>query len=100
MMPESNPIPSLWLIVGFAGQSLFFGRFLVQWILSERRGRSIIPVSFWYLSLGGGLLLLAYSIYRRDPVFIAGQLVGGFAYVRNLVLIRRHREATGTLEPL
>jgi len=82
-----------WLVVGFTGQILFFGRFLVQWLHSERAGRSVIPVSFWYLSLGGGLLLLAYSVYRRDPVFIAGQLIGGFVYTRNLILIRRHRES-------
>ncbi|MBI3449337.1 MAG: lipid-A-disaccharide synthase N-terminal domain-containing protein [Acidobacteria bacterium] len=87
----------LWLVVGFAGQTLFFGRFFVQWLESERQGKSVIPISFWYMSLGGGLLLLAYSIYRRDPVFIAGQLVGGFAYVRNLTLIRRHRDSAGSV---
>lgn len=99
-MRDSNALMNPWLIVGFAGQILFFGRFLVQWLHSERLGRSVIPVSFWYMSLGGGLLLLAYSIYRRDPVFIVGQLVGGFAYIRNLVLIRRHGGATGSVHPL
>jgi lipid-A-disaccharide synthase-like uncharacterized protein len=99
-MTDTHGAPSFWLVIGFAGQILFFGRFLVQWLHSERRGRSVIPVSFWYMSLGGGLLLLAYSIYRRDPVFIAGQTVGGFVYVRNLVLIRRHRAAQDVMEPM
>lgn len=99
-MPDSTLTRNLWLMIGFAGQTLFFGRFLVQWLHSERRGKSVVPVSFWYMSLGGGLLVLAYSIYRRDPVFIAGQLVGGFAYIRNLILIRRHREAAGSMETM
>ena len=99
-MPHLNALLDPWLVIGFAGQILFFGRFLVQWLHSERLGRSVIPVSFWYMSLGGGLLLLAYSIYRRDPVFITGQLVGGFAYVRNLVLIRRHAAASEPVPPL
>jgi lipid-A-disaccharide synthase-like uncharacterized protein len=76
-----------WLVVGFLGQALFFSRFLVQWIASERRGESIVPRAFWYLSLGGAALLLAYSIHRRDPVFILGQSVGFFVYTRNLMLI-------------
>lgn len=88
---------SFWLIVGFAGQALFFGRFLIQWIVSERRGRSIIPLAFWYLSLGGGLLLLAYAISIGDPVFILGQTVGSFVYVRNLILRRRAVQSTGIL---
>jgi lipid-A-disaccharide synthase-like uncharacterized protein len=78
-----------WLVVGFAGQALFFSRFLVQWIASERKGESIVPRSFWFLSLGGAALLLAYALHRRDPVFIVGQLFGFFVYTRNLVLIRR-----------
>lgn len=99
-MSQHTFIQTLWLAVGFLGQTLFFGRFLVQWIHSERHGRSIIPVAFWYLSLGGGFLLLAYSIYRRDPVFILGQAVGAFVYVRNLMLIRRNRPAADALERL
>ena len=83
-----------WLLVGFAGQILFFGRFLVQWIAAERRGESIVPVAFWYLSISGGLILLAYSVHQRDPVFIAGQSVGAFVYMRNLMLI--HRKKTGS----
>jgi lipid-A-disaccharide synthase-like uncharacterized protein len=84
-----------WIIVGFAGQAAFFLRFFVQWISSERRGESHIPVAFWYLSLAGGALLLAYAIVRRDPVFIAGQAFGSVVYGRNIVLIRR-RATTST----
>ena len=77
-----------WLILGLTAQALFAGRFLIQWIVSERRRRSVIPRSFWYLSLAGGVLLLLYAIHRRDPVFILGQATGAIVYVRNLVLIR------------
>lgn len=91
-MPKHPDYLSVWLAVGFLGQAMFFGRFLLQWIHSERLGRSVIPVTFWYLSLAGGLFLLAYAIWRRDPVFILGQSVGAFVYVRNLMLIRRSRE--------
>ena len=80
---------ALWLGIGFLGQSTFSLRFLVQWWRSEQAGRSVVPTAFWYLSLGGGLLLLVYAIYRRDPVFILGQLTGVFVYLRNLHLIRR-----------
>jgi lipid-A-disaccharide synthase-like uncharacterized protein len=79
----------IWLGVGFLGQGLFSARFLVQWIASERRQRSVIPVHFWYLSLGGGAVLLSYAIYRLDPVFIAGQAVGLLVYARNLYFVRR-----------
>lgn len=82
---------SAFLALGFAGQTLFFSRFLVQWIASEIEGRSVVPNAFWYLSLGGGALLLGYAIWRRDPVFIAGQSVGLFVYTRNLWLLRRSR---------
>jgi lipid-A-disaccharide synthase-like uncharacterized protein len=79
----------VWLGVGFLGQALFSARFLVQWIASERKGRSVVPREFWYFSIGGGLTLLAYAIYRLDPVFIAGQAAGLFVYTRNLHFIRR-----------
>jgi lipid-A-disaccharide synthase-like uncharacterized protein len=79
----------LWLGVGFLGQALFSARFLVQWLASERARRSIVPRAFWFFSLAGGVTLLAYAIYRRDPVFIAGQGAGLFIYGRNLMLIRR-----------
>ena len=77
--------------VGLFGQLFFSARFLVQWIASERAGRSVIPVAFWFLSIGGGLILLGYALYRGDPVFILGQGLGTFIYVRNLVLIARER---------
>ena len=79
----------VWMAIGFTGQALFAGRFLVQWITSELRKRSIVPLSFWYWSLAGGVVLFAYAIYRRDPVFIVGQASGLIVYSRNLVLIRR-----------
>ena len=80
---------TVWIAVGFLGQGLFFGRWLVQWIVSERKAESQMPLAFWYLSLVGGLITLAYAIYRRDPVFIAGQSIGALVYVRNLMLIHR-----------
>ena len=83
-----NTIPNAWLALGFIGQALFSGRFLVQWIASERKGASVIPGAFWWLSLAGGLVLLAYAIHRRDPVFILGQSGGLLVYGRNLVLLR------------
>jgi lipid-A-disaccharide synthase-like uncharacterized protein len=83
----------LWLVIGFLGQLLFSLRFLAQWVASERAGRSVVPLSFWYLSVLGGATLLAYAIYRADPVFIVGQLTGVFIYGRNLQLIRRERAA-------
>jgi lipid-A-disaccharide synthase-like uncharacterized protein len=85
---------SFWLVLGFVAQGLFASRFVVQWISSERAGQSVVPIAFWYLSLGGALLLLTYAIYRRDPVFIIGQSVGGFIYARNLVLIGRTRSSS------
>ena len=80
-----------WLVIGFGGQALFMARFLVQWLVSERERRSVIPISFWYFSIGGALVLLVYALHRRDPVFIAGQLLGVLIYVRNLHLIRLER---------
>src|SRR5580700_3863078 len=82
-----------WVILGFAAQGLFTMRFLVQWIASERAGRSVIPLWFWIFSIGGGLLLLVYALYRRDAVFIAGQAFGVFVYVRNLYFVMRERKA-------
>ena len=80
-----------WLSVGFLGQAFFSSRFLVQWIASERKGESVVPVAFWFFSIGGGATLLIYAIYRRDPVFMLGQGAGLFVYLRNLYLIRRKR---------
>ena len=82
----------VWVIVGFVGQALFSMRFVVQWLASERLKRSIIPNAFWYFSLAGGVTLLAYAIHKRDPVFIAGQGLGLFVYLRNLYLIRTGRQ--------
>ncbi|UWQ15159.1 lipid-A-disaccharide synthase N-terminal domain-containing protein [Aliiroseovarius sp. M344] len=84
-------ISSIWLGIGFLGQLLFTSRFLVQWIVSERRGESVVPLAFWWFSLAGGLTLLSYAIWRQDPVFILGQATGLFVYVRNLILIRRRK---------
>ena len=78
-------------LLGLLGQALFFSRFLVQWIASEKMGRSVVPLSFWYLSIGGGGLLLVYAFWRKDPVIVLGQAVGLFVYVRNLMLIHRRR---------
>ena len=80
-----------WLIIGFIGQALFSMRFIVQWIASEQKGESVIPTLFWYFSLAGGLTLLAYAIYKQDPVFILGQSAGAFIYIRNLFLIFRKK---------
>ncbi len=81
----------LWIVIGFLGQTLFFMRFLIQWIASEKQGRSVMPDVFWHFSLAGGLVLLAYAVYRQDPVFIMGQGIGLFVYMRNLMLVRRTR---------
>ena len=80
------------LALGFAGQVIFSLRFLVQWICSEKRKQSYIPLSFWYLSLGGAVLLFMYALLRHDPVFIAGQFFGIIIYLRNLALILRHKK--------
>lgn len=81
-----------WVFLGFAAQGLFTMRFLVQWIASERAGRSVIPLWFWIFSIAGGLLLLVYALYRKDPVFIAGQAFGVFVYLRNLYFVLRERK--------
>lgn len=81
-----------WLIVGFTGQALFSMRFLVQWLQSERKKKSVIPLAFWYFSVAGGLTLLTYAIHRRDPVFIVGQASGLFIYTRNLYFIFKERK--------
>lgn len=81
----------IWLAVGFAGQALFASRFLIQWFKSELEGRSVIPLAFWYCSLGGGVVLVAYAVYIRSPVFIVGQASGLIVYGRNLYLIFRER---------
>jgi lipid-A-disaccharide synthase-like uncharacterized protein len=79
------------LVLGFTGQTMFFMRFFVQWLYSEKHKRSLIPTAFWYFSIGGSTLLLIYAIIRKDPVFIVGQSTGFLIYTRNLVLIARER---------
>jgi lipid-A-disaccharide synthase-like uncharacterized protein len=88
-----------WVLLGFLAQLLFTMRFVVQWIVSERAGRSVIPLAFWWFSIGGGLLLLVYALYRRDPVFIAGQAFGVFVYLRNVYFVLRERKAEQSIEP-
>jgi lipid-A-disaccharide synthase-like uncharacterized protein len=87
----ASPGRLLWLLLGFGGQIVFSMRFLIQWMASERAGRSVVPRAFWYLSLAGGLMILAYAAYTRDPVFIAGYAPSSLIYLRNLVLLRRER---------
>ena len=82
----------IFLIIGFAGQGLFASRFIVQWLYSEKKGESHIPIIFWYLSIFGGIGLLTYAIFRKDPVIILGQSFGIFVYIRNLILIYNKRK--------
>ena len=84
-------IPACWQVVGFVGQGVFTTRFLVQWAASEKKGDSVVPIAFWWLSILGGFSLLVYAIYRQDPVFIVGQGMGMVVYVRNLMLVTRKR---------
>ena len=79
------------LTVGLVAQAMFSARFLVQWVVSEKRRESVIPLSFWYLSLAGGLMLFCYAVMRKDPVIMLGQGTGIFIYTRNLFLIFRKR---------
>lgn len=83
---------TLWFGIGMIGQTMFSMRFIVQWLASEKAKKSIIPNLFWYFSIGGGSLLLAYSLYRHDPIFILGQSMGLFVYLRNLYLIIREKD--------
>lgn len=89
MSPLTVDSETVWIAVGLVGQLAFTARFLVQWLTSERRGESVIPIAFWYFSMAGGVILLAYAIHKVDPVFILGQSMGLVVYVRNLVLIHR-----------
>ena len=90
-------VEHVWLAIGFFGQFLFASRFMIQWFKSELAGRSVIPVAFWYCSLGGGVVLLAYAVHKMDPVFITGQGLGLFVYARNLYLIFRERRNDAAL---
>lgn len=82
----------VWLVIGFAGQGLFAMRFILQWIASEKQRASVIPVAFWYFSIFGSLILFAYAIHKRDPVFMLGQGLGIFIYARNLYFIYNNKK--------
>ncbi|ABE62871.1 lipid A biosynthesis-like protein [Nitrobacter hamburgensis X14] len=85
-----------WVVLGFVAQGFFTMRFVVQWIASERARKSVVPVAFWFFSIGGGTLLLAYALYRRDPVFIAGQALGLVVYFRNVYFIMLNGRQSST----
>jgi lipid-A-disaccharide synthase-like uncharacterized protein len=89
----------LWLAIGFLGQIIFGSRFVVQWICSEKKGKSYLPKVFWYLSICGSFLLLAYAIHKKDPVFIAGQVAGFAIYIRNIFLMEKPLVEQSTNEP-
>jgi lipid-A-disaccharide synthase-like uncharacterized protein len=89
----TSPAGIVWVLLGLGGQLLFSGRMLVQWISSEKSRRSVIPISFWWMSLIGATMLLVYFIWRRDIVGILGQATGWLIYIRNLVLIRKAKGA-------
>ena len=89
-----------WIVFGFCAQGLFTARFIVQWLASEKAGKSVVPKAFWYLSLGGSLGLLTYATHRWDPVFMLGQSTGSFIYIRNLFLLRREAQALGQHDEL
>lgn len=99
MMNDPELLEKGLLALGFLAQGLFTARFLVQWIASERAGRSVVPLAFWYFSVAGGGLLLVYAILRKDPVFILGQAGGLVIYLRNLFLIHKERGRQKAPEP-
>jgi lipid-A-disaccharide synthase-like uncharacterized protein len=100
MLNVTSPLGVIWVGVGLLGQVLFTGRMVVQWLASERKKESVVPPIFWWMSLIGASMLLAYFLWRRDPVGVLGQAFGWFIYVRNLWLIhRRQRAARATEEP-
>jgi len=92
-MGLDNPVDAMWVLVGVGGQLMFTARFVLQWLASEKAGRSVVPVAFWYFSIGGSLIVLAYGLHKLDPVIILGQLPGTVIYTRNLWLIRKERDA-------
>tara|TARA_X000000950_G_C13763790_1_gene598016 strand:+ start:228 stop:533 length:306 start_codon:yes stop_codon:yes gene_type:complete len=89
----------IWLAIGFIGQTIFASRFLIQWIVSERASKSIIPNIFWWISIVGSLILLSYAIHKQDPVFIVGQSCGFLIYTRNLYLIKKNRKKQKKTDP-
>lgn len=94
---DMTTVELIWICIGFLGQAIFGTRFLYQWYVSEREGRSTIPTIFWYQSVIGSLIVLSYAIYRIDPVFIVSQAGGTFIYVRNLMLI--HQNPDDSINP-
>jgi lipid-A-disaccharide synthase-like uncharacterized protein len=90
---SAHPADAAWLAFGFFGTALFASRFLVQWIMSEMKGKSVMPIAFWYFSLAGGLVTLVYAVHIKNPPFILGQAVPLVIYGRNLWLVRRERRA-------
>ncbi|MGH7259891.1 MAG: lipid-A-disaccharide synthase N-terminal domain-containing protein [Nitrospiraceae bacterium] len=82
-------VDAIWITFGLLGQGVFFMRWVVQWVASEKSAKSRVPIAFWYMSLIGGLITLVYAIHIKDPVFILGQSIGAFVYIRNLMLIYR-----------
>ena len=80
------------IVVGFAGQGLFAMRFIIQWLSSAKQAKSVIPVAFWYFSIGGGSVLFLYAIWRQALVFMSGQGLGLFIYLRNLYRVRRSQQ--------
>lgn len=93
-----SQVDLMWLIIGLIGQCMFMARFIVQWWHSEKQGESVIPLSFWYLSLMGGVIVLAYGIHKLDPIIIMGQMPGTFIYVRNIMLLSQTKSAYSAAE--
>ena len=91
MIGADTPLDAMWLTVGLLGQLMFTARFLVHWWASEKAGRSVVPVAFWYFSILGSLIVLAYGIHKLEPVIIIGQLPGTVIYARNLWLLRKEK---------
>lgn len=94
----SSPIGIAWVLFGLLGQILFTGRMLIQWLVSEKAKRSVVPVAFWWMSLAGASMLLSYFLWRRDIVGVIGQSAGWLIYVRNLWLIYKPAPATDALD--
>lgn len=90
-MGVKTAVDAVWMLVGIGGQLMFTARFLLQWWASEKAGKSVVPVTFWYFSIAGSLIVLAYGIHKLEPVIILGQLPGTVIYTRNLWLIRQER---------
>lgn len=96
LLNVSSPAGFAWVALGFLGQLLFTGRMLVQWLVSEREKRSVVPLAFWWMSLIGATMLLVYFVWRKEPIGVLGQATGWFVYVRNLWMIHRQRNAAAT----